>query len=91
MGEKRHITVRIPEYLCLEIEARAIIEQVTFSQEVVILLAQAITPPHDGDLPAGYRLIRERARMEDRVTGHREIIRDLRHQLADAREKECLS
>jgi hypothetical protein len=69
----------------LDIEARAIMDEITFSAETVKLLAEAVVPKHDTDLPSSYRVTKERALMQDRVDGHRQIIRDLRSQLVDGK------
>jgi hypothetical protein len=61
-------------------------DEITFSAELVALLAEAVVPRYDVDLPRSYRVMRERSLMQDRVDGHRLIIHDLRNQLADLEE-----
>jgi hypothetical protein len=85
-GEKRHINVRIPETLAIDIEARAVMHGVNMSTEIVAMLEAGIDTTWQEDLPRSYKVVRERAQMQDRVDGHRLLIRDLRSQMNDLEE-----
>jgi plasmid stability protein len=85
-GESRRVTVRLPDNLATDIEARAVMHGITMSAEIVAMLEAGIDTTWQEDLPRSYKVTRERVRMQDRIDGHRLLIRDLRSQLNDLEE-----